>query len=92
MGASLSDEAGAAAKRGNAVEAGLDHILFSETTLDEAIAKALENFALNTEGEITEEIDKERAVIPDMLEKAAEAVTPVATKWGAEPKKAEAKK
>lgn len=72
----IKDDAGAAAKRGTAVEAGLDHILFSEASLDEATAKALDNFALNTEGEITDEIEKERAAIPDMLARAAEAVKP----------------
>lgn len=71
------DEFGAAANRGNAVEAGLDHWLYAadrgQETIRQASQKALDFFALRTDGVADEEHDAERAVIPAMLFQACQA-------------------
>jgi hypothetical protein len=68
----LKDDSGPAAKRGSAVEAGMDVILY-EGTVEEAHKVALDNFALNTGGLADAEHEKERALIPGMLTMAIEA-------------------
>ena len=75
------DDAGPAAKRGTAVEAGLDVYLW-ERDIEKAAAVALDNFAMNTQGVAEPEYEKERALIPYMLGQAiktlADAPTPLA--------------
>lgn len=64
-----TDDAGPAAKRGGAVEAGLDVFLF-ERDQPKARAVALDNFALNTHGVAEDDYEKERAMIVPMLDHA----------------------
>jgi len=66
----FDDERSAAAFRGLAVEAGLDYFLFESGPTTEATNRAMMNFALNTDGEINEEIEAEMAVIPQCLGRA----------------------
>lgn len=67
------DDAGPAAKRGGAVEAGLDVFLW-ERDQEKAKRAALDNFALNTGGVVDDAHEKERAVIPPMLNHAIAAL------------------
>lgn len=66
------DQAGPAAHRGTAVEAGLD-ALWVGATLPEAILAAEKNFELNLQGELSDAIDDERDAIGHMLTQAAGA-------------------
>jgi hypothetical protein len=68
------DDAGPAAKRGQAVEAGLDHFLSTNPGVDVCTQAALDNFALNTGGVLDDEHDEERAAIPLMLTQAMAAM------------------
>lgn len=68
----IRDGAGPAAWRGIAVEAGLEQALYKTGGFD-PLKTALENFEANAQGEISDDIDKERAVIPGMLEQACKA-------------------
>ena len=61
------DETAAAAARGLAVEGGMNMLLHG-AKLDDATKSALEAFEANMSGEITDEIDAERALIAPMLE------------------------
>ena len=74
----VKDEAGPAAKRGTAVEAGVDALAYG---FDEAqaIQTALDNFAVNTAGEASDEIEKERAAIPHMMRQAFALLKPLGT-------------
>jgi hypothetical protein len=69
----MRDDAGPAAKRGQAVEAGLDHFLAGNTDVQFCMTSALDNFALNTGGVIDDDHDEERNAIPLMLEQAMAA-------------------
>lgn len=66
----IKDASGPSAMRGTAVEAGLNQALAGEDD-DKAIAAALDNFDLATAGEITEELERERRNIPDMVKLVA---------------------
>ncbi len=68
-----ADDAGPAAKRGTAVEAGLDVFLY-ERNQEKARAAALDNFALNTHGVADADYEKERNVIVPMLDNAMHAL------------------
>lgn len=68
------DEAGPAAKRGQAVEAGLDIWLMGNRDLEACTKAALDNFALNTGGLADDDHEEERAVIGPMLEQATVAM------------------
>lgn len=72
----IRSESGPSAKRGNAVEAGLNHALAGASD-DEAIEAALANYALNVVGEITDDIEAERANIPGMVRLAAQDLRPL---------------
>lgn len=63
----FKDESGPAAKRGTAVEAGLDVFLYGGSPV-EAIQAALDNFALNTGGLADDAHEKERALIGPMVQ------------------------
>jgi hypothetical protein len=64
------DDAGPAAKRGQAVEAGLDLFLMGQKDFDACCKAARDNFELNTGGVIDEAHDDERDVIVPMLAQA----------------------
>jgi hypothetical protein len=68
----VRDSAGPAAWRGIAVEAGAQHLLYG-SNMNAATAAMMENFEANAQGEVSDEIDKERAVLPGMLEQAGKA-------------------
>jgi len=71
------DEFGPAGRRGTAVEAGLDHWLFSDRTdkaRRDAKEAALSNFTLNTGGQCDDAHEAEIANIPPMLEQATIAL------------------
>lgn len=67
------DEAGPAAWRGSAVEAGTDHWLYKRD-FPAALQAANARFESDALGEITDAIDAERQCIPKMLEQACEAL------------------
>lgn len=77
----VKDDFGPAAKRGNAIEAGLDAWLFGRKG-DEALARARDEFTTLTLGVIDAEHDAERANVDTMLMQAMDATkdlpTPVA--------------
>ena len=64
------DAAGPAAWRGQAVEAGLDSVLYGR---EDSAQRAMGRFELDASGESTEAIDKQRALIAPMLAQATEA-------------------
>lgn len=68
------DEAGPAAKRGTAVEAGLDLWLMGKRDLEHCTKAALDNFMLNTGGLADDDHEDERATIGPMLEQACAAM------------------
>ncbi len=59
--------------RGIAVEVGIVHYLYTRN-LDEAIKNGLAKFEERAQGEITDEIEKELAVIPGMIEQGSIAL------------------
>lgn len=65
------DKGNAKMWRGSAVEAGLDHVLFGKE--DQALAATTDRFELDAQGEITDEIDKERSLLPAFLDQAVRA-------------------
>lgn len=70
----VKDEGGSPAMyRGIAVEAGVDHAAYGRPEA-EAEKAALDNYALNTGGEITDEIEKERKNIAPILKVASAAI------------------
>lgn len=73
----LRDEANAAMWRGTAVEAGVDKILYEQCTDDAAIEAALKSFELNAQGDLSEDVAKERAAIPDFVRQAAVMFRPL---------------
>lgn len=62
----VSDKGGAAMWRGSAVEDGIRAVLLGKT--NDAIALAHNSFDMNAQGESTDEIDAERALIAPMIE------------------------
>ena len=70
----MKDEMGPAARRGTAVEAGLDVHLIGGATREEARNVALQNFALNTDGLADDEHEAERNLIVPMVDQACEAM------------------
>lgn len=68
-----TDTAGAAAWRGSAVEAGLDHWLFKR---DKGAAQkaALDRFEFEAMGDLDEKVDKQRILIFPMLDMAMDAI------------------
>lgn len=67
----IRSEVGPAAWRGTAVEAGVDlGVMRTDCEDMECLSVALQNFAMNSAGEISEAIDKERANIEPMLKLA----------------------
>lgn len=72
----VKDGGNAAIWRGNAVEAGLNQALAGEDD-DTSIAAALANFSLATSGEVTPEIEVERANIPGMVKLVAQNLRPL---------------
>lgn len=65
----VRDDGNPAMWRGSAVEAGLHRVLVGRP--DEALPAALDNYALNSHGEITDEIESERALIEPMIAQAS---------------------
>lgn len=73
MGA--KDEAGPAAWRGSAVEAGLDVVLYKVADIaGEALIKARMRFELDAQGDAGPEVDKHRMLLGDFLIQAIKAV------------------
>ena len=71
----MRDEMGAAAKRGIAVEAGLDEFLFRrDADLSDCVDVAVHNYRLNTLGILDDEHEKEFALILPMLTQAIGAL------------------
>lgn len=66
------DEAGPAAWRGSAVEAGLDVILYKVP--GDPWVKANERFELDAQGEARDDMDKQRGLLAPLLQQATEAV------------------
>lgn len=66
------DEAGPAAWRGSAVEAGLDVILYK--VAGDPWVKACERFELDAQGEARDDMDKQRGLLAPLLVQATEAV------------------
>lgn len=73
----FNDEAGPRAWRGTAVEAGLDKILYEDCGDDAAIETALKSFELNAQGDLSEDVAKQRAAIPDFVRQAGAAFRPL---------------
>ena len=67
----IKDEGNAAMWRGNAVENGFSHILRG-TNLAEASKLAVQAFDLNSQGELSDEIQTERDLISPMLKQCSE--------------------
>lgn len=63
---------GSAAKRGNAVELGLDMILFNGLDYKEALARSLKVFDKETKELYCDKTEKNRGLVPMMLEQAAD--------------------
>lgn len=61
----MRDETGASMARGKAVEDGMLRVLYGKTGAVEAAQATFDN---NMQGELSEEIDAERALIPGMIE------------------------
>lgn len=71
----LKDDVGPSAKRGTAVEAGLDVFLLDrQATIEQCTQVAINNFRLNTGGVIDDDHDKEAALIQPMLTQAIGAL------------------
>jgi PD-(D/E)XK nuclease superfamily len=73
----IKDEAGAAAWRGSAVEAGIDHILYKQCPDEDAIAIALESFEMKAAGDLDEKVQKERDAIPAFVKQASKLLRPL---------------
>lgn len=73
----ISDNAGAPAWRGTAVEAAVDLVLYKDASDDEATATALASFDANAQGEIADDIEAERAAIPAYVAQAAKLMRPL---------------
>lgn len=73
----IKDEANAAMWRGSAVEAGVDKILYEQCSDDTAIEAALQTFELNAQGDLSDEVQKERAAIPDFVRQAGVMFRPL---------------
>ncbi len=72
----VKDEVGAAAWRGQAVEAGVDLALMTGCPDAESIAFAVEDFEKRAHGDLAEDIQKERAIVPDLVRQAVAAMKP----------------
>jgi len=70
----MKDDVGPAAKRGTAVEAGLDHWLAGNRDLQFCQKAAHDNYLLNTGGLADDAHEKEREAINPMLEQATAAI------------------
>lgn len=70
----MRDDAGPAAKRGTAVEAGLDHWIGGNRDLAFCQKAAHDNFLLNTGGQADDAHEAERSAISPMLEQATAAI------------------
>lgn len=71
----MKDDVGPSAKRGTAVEAGLDVFLLDrQATIEQCTEVAINNFRLNTGGVIDDDHDKEAALIQPMLTQAIGAL------------------
>ena len=71
----LRDEMGAAAKRGTAVEAGLDVFLMNrQASVEDCTQVAIDNYRLNTGGLADDEHEKEAGLIAPMLTQAIGAM------------------
>src|SRR5688572_30482018 len=68
--AGVKDEGSPAMWRGSAVEDGFSHLLRGRA-MAEAEAAALNSFELNAQGELSDDLDKERASIAPMLKVCA---------------------
>lgn len=68
------DTSGPAASRGSAVERGLDALLVNAATMEQAVKIAHEHFDREIAGELSDDIDKERASLEPMLGQAAQAL------------------
>lgn len=74
----VRDDAGPAAWRGSAVEAGLDWWLYQRNdpeAVQDALTKAHARFEDDAKGEIRDDIDKERDALEPMLNRAIERAT-----------------
>lgn len=69
----VKDEVGPAAWRGSAVEAGIDWYLYQGKGFYE---KAEERFELDAQGDLSEEVEKERAALLDFLTSAVKEMFP----------------
>lgn len=68
--AGFKDEAGPAAWRGSAVEAGLTHWLYRRNEQQQALDAAYGLYLSNAQGELSDEIEAERALISPMFQQA----------------------
>lgn len=73
----LKDEANAAMWRGTAVEAAVDKILYENCDADAAVGAAMQTFEMNAQGDLSEDVAKERAAIPDFVKQAAVMFRPL---------------
>lgn len=74
----IKEDGGPAAKRGSAVEAGVQVALANiNATLEECQNAALDSFTVLTEGEITDQIDKEKDNIRGMVRQAIPMLQPL---------------
>lgn len=60
----VKSEAGAAAWRGSAIEAGLDLVLLKKASDEEALAAAMERFEQDAQGDLDDGVEKERQALP----------------------------
>jgi len=84
----VRDNAGPGAWRGSAVEGAVNKIIYENCSDDEAISAALGAFEISAQGDLSDDVDKERSVIPDMTRHASIAFRslgkPIATQFKVE--------
>jgi len=84
----IKDDAGPGAWRGSAVEGAVNKIIYEDCSDDDAIEAALGAFEISAQGDLSDDVQKERAVIPDMVRQASVSFRslgkPVATQFKVE--------
>lgn len=84
----VRDDAGPAAWRGSAVEGAVNKIIYEDCDDDAATLAALGAFEISAQGDLADDVDKERKVIPDMVREAGRQFRllgkPVATQFKVE--------
>src|SRR6185437_2886930 len=81
----IKDDAGPGAWRGSAVEGAVNKIIYEDCSDDDAIEAALGAFEISAQGDLSDEVQKERDVIHDMVRQASVSFRslgkPVATQF-----------